>query len=71
MQWNDLTWEEQKQILDKIEDLLLQQTDEKVQDAMVAAISELEIWSNRECKILQEFEGFLDDEYIAEASDQT
>lgn len=59
------------QVLDKIEELMLKQTDPDLQKAMIGAISELEIWSNRECKILQEFEGFLDDEYIAEASDQT
>jgi len=57
MQWNDLTWEMQVQVLDKFEDLLLHQTDIAMQDAMVAAIVELEIWSNRECKIIEDFAG--------------
>jgi len=62
MQWNDLTWEMQMQVLDKFGDLLLHQTDEKMQNAMVAAIVELEMWSNTPCKIIEDFAGFEEGE---------
>lgn len=71
MLWNELTWEMQMQVVDKIEEVLLKETNADMQDAIVAAMNELEIWSNRECKISQDFEGFSDDEsYVADASDQ-
>ena len=69
--WNELSFELQMQVLDKFEEFLKKETDSDMKIAMAAGITELEIWSNRECKILQESEGFLDDEYISEASDQT
>ena len=57
MQWNELSWETQMKVLDKIEEILLKETDVPMQDAIVAAISELEVWSNSPCKISEDFEG--------------
>jgi hypothetical protein len=51
MQWNDVDYKTQKKILDMLEELLLKQTEFEIQDAMVAAIVELEVWSNRPCPI--------------------
>lgn len=61
MQWNELSWETQMKVLDKIEEILLKETDVPMQDAIVAAISELEVWSNSPCKISEDFEGFAFD----------
>lgn len=51
IQWNDVDYKTQKKILDMLEDLLLKQTEFDIQDAMVAAIVELEVWSNRPCPV--------------------
>lgn len=51
MQWNNFDYQTQKKILDMLEDLLLKQTDIDIQEAMVAAILELEAWSNRPCPV--------------------
>lgn len=54
MNWNSFDYATQKKILDMLEDLLLRQTDIEIQEAMVAAILELEAWSNRPCPIIDE-----------------
>lgn len=66
MNWNNFDYETQRKILDMLEDLLLKQTDFTIQEAMVAAILELEAWSNRPCPVQDE-----DDKgpYIAQAAD--
>lgn len=50
MLWNELSYEEQLKILSLIEDTLLKQVDELMQDGLVAAIVELEAWSNCPCE---------------------
>ncbi len=52
IQWNELSFEQQKKILGLIEDLLLRQTDIELQDGLVAAMVELEMWSNSPCPVL-------------------
>lgn len=66
IQWNNVNYKTQKKILDMLEELLLRQTDFEVQDAMVAAIVELEVWSNRPCPVQDEDE---QGPYIAQAAD--
>lgn len=63
MQWNDLDWATQMKVLDRFGDILLQETDERLQFAMAAGIVELEIWSNTPCEVLHE------DGYVADAHD--
>ena len=63
IQWNDVDYKTQRKILDMFEDLLLKQTEFEIQDAMVAAIVELEVWSNRPCPVVC-FDS--DGSYIAE-----
>jgi hypothetical protein len=46
MLWNELDYEMQMKILDRIGDLLLQEKDEAMQFGIAAAITELEVWSN-------------------------
>lgn len=71
MLWNELTWEMQMQVVDKIEEVLLKETNVEMQDAIVAAMNELEIWSNTPCKIIEDFRGSEEGEpYVANASDQ-
>jgi|SRR5271166_3338684 len=46
MQWNEIDYEMQMKILDRIGDLILQEKDEAMQFGIAAAITELEVWSN-------------------------
>lgn len=46
MRWNELDYEMQMRILDRIGDLILGEKDEVMQFGIAAAIGELEIWSN-------------------------
>jgi hypothetical protein len=46
MQWNNIDYDMQMKILDRIGDLILQETDESMQFGIAAAITELEVWSN-------------------------
>ena len=52
--WNNVDYKTQRKILEMMEDLLLKQSDFEIQDAMVAAIVELETWSNRPCAVQEE-----------------
>ena len=49
MQWNELDYSVQQKVMGLIEELLLKQTDIEIQDGMVAALTELEVWSNSPC----------------------
>lgn len=55
MQWNNLDYEVQVKIMSLIEDLLLEQTDIEIQDGMVAALKELEMWSNTPCPTTEDW----------------
>lgn len=52
--WNEIDYDTQKRVMDLIEELLLKRTDEDLQDGMAAALSELEIWSNSPCQIVED-----------------
>lgn len=56
MLWNELSYPDQVKILSLIEDLLLRQTEEKIQDGLVAALVELETWDNSPCRGLTSIE---------------
>lgn len=45
--WNDLSYEFQLKVLEKIEDVLLKELDEEMQEGLVEALIELELWSNK------------------------
>jgi hypothetical protein len=66
IQWNDVDYKTQQKVLGLLEDLLLKQSNFEIQDAMVAAIVELEVWSNRPCPV-QDVDNI--GVYIAQASD--
>jgi hypothetical protein len=59
MLWNELSYEMQKKVYDRIERALLQETDPEVQDAIVSAMTELEHWDNSSC-LVQEVDGKVD-----------
>lgn len=66
--WNEINYETQMKIMSLIEDLLLKQTNESIQDGMVAAITELEIWSNSPCEVIESL-SIEEDPFTAQASD--
>jgi hypothetical protein len=67
MQWNELDYEMQMRILDRIGDIILEEDDdEEMQFGIAAAITELEVWSNSPCVVIEaEPEG----PYVAQAAD--
>lgn len=46
MIWNELNYDIQKIVIDKIVDLLKEENNSLTQDAIIAAVHELQIWSN-------------------------
>jgi hypothetical protein len=68
MQWNDVEYELQMKVLDLFGDLLLKETDERLQFAMASAIVELEMWSNTPIEIEDQD---IIEEYISPAVDQS
>lgn len=51
MQWNDLDYEVQRKVYDRLEKTLLEEQDIEIQDAIVSAIEELEVWDNSPCPV--------------------
>jgi hypothetical protein len=49
MLWNEISYEEQVQILEKICDLARQETNFNIKKGLVAALNELDLWSNSPC----------------------
>jgi len=68
MQWNDLSYELQQQVYDRLEKTLLQERDIEVQDAIVAAMEELEHWDNSPCPV-QVADNIIELPYLIEAQD--
>jgi hypothetical protein len=62
MQWNELDWDTQMIIVDRISSLLSE--DDEMNVGIIAAISELEIWSNSPCTVMEA------DPFVSLASDQ-
>lgn len=63
MLWNELSYDEQLKVMELIEDALLRQTNERMQDGLVAALTELEMWSHAPCEEMVPFE----EPYVAQA----
>jgi len=63
MLWNELSYEMQMRVLDRISDLISGEKDEELQFAIAAAVVELEVWSNTPCTIVEE------ESYVAQAQD--
>lgn len=59
MLWNKLEYQEQLQIIDKIVSLLEKEEDPRVQDGLMAAIHELELWSNSPIQSLEPEENIV------------
>lgn len=67
MIWNELDYDLQQKVIDRITDLLKDEEEDEMQDGIIAAVHELEIWSNTPCQIIGE-DGVL--EFIAIAVEQ-
>lgn len=67
MIWNELDYSLQQKVMDKIVDLLKTEEDDEMQDGLIAAIHELEVWSNTPCQIVGE-DGLT--EYVSFAVEQ-
>ncbi len=46
MLWNHLPYNTQSKVIDRIVELLKDEEDDLMQDGIIAAIHELEVWSN-------------------------
>lgn len=49
MLWNELDYDDQIKVLDKISSLVEKEKDSIVKSGLVAALNELDIWSNTPC----------------------
>lgn len=52
MIWNRLNYNLQQKVIDCIVTLLESEEDSNIQDGLIAAVHELEVWSNSPCQIL-------------------
>ena len=53
MLWNHLEYKTQSRVIDRIVDLLKDEEDDLMQDGIIAAIHELEVWSNSPCQVVE------------------
>lgn len=53
MIWNQLDYSLQMKVVDRIVDLLKDEEDGAMQDGIIAAVHELEVWSNSPCQIIE------------------
>jgi hypothetical protein len=60
MLWNDLNYDLQLKVYACIEEALLKQKDESIQDAIILALKELEVWDNSPCPIIEEHVNAVD-----------
>jgi hypothetical protein len=67
MIWNELDYGLQVKVIDRIVELLKDEEDGDMQDGLIAAIHELEVWSNTPCQTVGE-DGLP--EYVAVAVEQ-
>ena len=54
MQWNELDYDLQQKVIDRVVDLLQDEEDGTMVDGIMAAVHELEIWSNTPCTVTEE-----------------
>ena len=68
MQWNEIDYDLQMKIVERITDLLDKEKAPMMREGIIAAIHELEIWSNSPC-LTVEYD--FDDEtpFVAQATD--
>lgn len=52
MIWNQLDYNLQQKVIDRIVTLLETEEDSNMQDGLIAAVHELEVWSNSPCEVL-------------------
>lgn len=64
MLWNELDYEVQSRVINRIVDLLRDEEDDSVVDGIMSAVHELEVWSNSPCIVMDEERNF-----VAEAVD--
>lgn len=71
MQWNELDYEMQMKVIERISSLLNKEKNKEVREALIAAIHELEIWSNSPCTELEENRYPMEEEgiFVATAKD--
>lgn len=62
MQWNELDWATQMKVIDRIATLLRE--DDEMKAGVIAAIHELEVWSNSPCLVIE------GDPFVSLATDQ-
>ena len=55
MLWNELNYGLQQKVIDRIVDLLKDEENDAMQDGIIAAVHELEVWSNTPCQIIGEY----------------
>jgi hypothetical protein len=53
MIWNQLSYELQNKVIDRIVDLLKEENDDSVVDGIMAAVHELDLWSNKPCQVIE------------------
>lgn len=53
MIWNQLSYDLQSAVIDRIVDLLKNEKDDDVVDGIIAAVHELEVWSNSPCQVIE------------------
>ena len=63
-----LDYEVQRKVYSRLEKTLLEERDEEIQDALVAAMEELENWDNSPCPVQVE-DNVVKPPYVAEAQD--
>jgi hypothetical protein len=51
MIWNELPYELQQKVINRIVTLLETENNDDMQDGLIAAVHELEVWSNTPCQI--------------------
>lgn len=64
MLWNEIDYKVQLKVIDRIVELFSSEEDAYMQDAIMAAINELETWSNSPCQVYNH-----SDEYVAFGQD--
>lgn len=53
MIWNELPYHLQSKVIDRIVDCLKDEEDDAMQDGLIAAVHELEVWSNSPCTVVE------------------
>lgn len=53
MLWNELDYNVQQKVIDRIVDLLKDEEQDIMVDGIIAAVHELEVWSNTPCQVME------------------